>query len=207
MELNLQVDSAPGKKFSMTPYFSIIIGVTLSVLLCILLSFLKRGLRNRRLRCAPCQPALLPSLASALLRMLQRVSDREKHSGRRQHLHMRSTQCCCSPHVCTDTWCAGRGRHDRAIMVQMGPRPRRDRGVDAALVESFPTHEYKASAAVALLPRAGVPVQVALRCGARSCGICTGRSWAPLLRRPPALGKASSATDRRCQACLSASCQ
>jgi hypothetical protein len=47
-----QVEATPGHKFSLTPYFSIIIGVTLSVLLCLLLSFVKRGMRNRRLRCA-----------------------------------------------------------------------------------------------------------------------------------------------------------
>lgn len=47
-----QVATAKGRKFSMTPYFSIIIGVTLSVLLCIVMTFLKRILRNRRLRCA-----------------------------------------------------------------------------------------------------------------------------------------------------------
>jgi hypothetical protein len=47
-----QVEAALGHKFSLTPYFSIIIGVTLSVLLCLLLSFVKRGMRNRRLRCA-----------------------------------------------------------------------------------------------------------------------------------------------------------
>jgi hypothetical protein len=47
-----QVEAAPGHKFSLTPYFSIIIGVTLSVLLCLLLSFVKRGVRSRRLRCA-----------------------------------------------------------------------------------------------------------------------------------------------------------
>ena len=46
------MEAAPGKKFSLTPYFSIIIGVTLSVLLCLLLSFVKRGMRNRRMRCA-----------------------------------------------------------------------------------------------------------------------------------------------------------
>lgn len=46
------MEAAPGHKFSLTPYFSIIIGVTLSVLLCLLLSFVKRGMRNRRLRCA-----------------------------------------------------------------------------------------------------------------------------------------------------------
>ncbi len=45
-----QVATAKGRKFSMTPYFSIIIGVTLSVLLCIMMTFLKRVLRNRRLR-------------------------------------------------------------------------------------------------------------------------------------------------------------
>lgn len=55
---------APGRKFSMTPYFSIIIGVTLSVLLCILLSFLKRILRSRRLRCLPF--LRLPSVPIAL---------------------------------------------------------------------------------------------------------------------------------------------
>jgi hypothetical protein len=60
-----QVEAAPGHKFSLTPYFSIIIGVTLSVLLCLLLSFVKRGVRNRRLRCAaPRCPALCHIAAS-----------------------------------------------------------------------------------------------------------------------------------------------
>ena len=49
----MQVTQAPGRKFSMTPYFSVIIGVTISILLCILLSFIKRCLRNRRLRYVP----------------------------------------------------------------------------------------------------------------------------------------------------------
>lgn len=50
-------------------------------------------------------------------------------------------------------------------MVQLGPRPRRDRGVDPALVESFPTHEFTKGGAAfrSMVASAGVPVQVALR--------------------------------------------
>ncbi len=44
----MQVAKAPGRKFALTPYFSIVIGVTVTVLLCIFLSFLKRFLRTRR---------------------------------------------------------------------------------------------------------------------------------------------------------------
>ena len=60
------MEAAPGHKFSLTPYFSIIIGVTLSVLLCLLLSFVKRGMRNRRLRCARLCELRHPALAGAL---------------------------------------------------------------------------------------------------------------------------------------------
>lgn len=50
------------------------------------------------------------------------------------------------------------------MMVQLGPRPRRDRGVDPALVDSFPTHEYRKGASCqALVASPGVPIQVALR--------------------------------------------
>jgi hypothetical protein len=59
-------------------------------------------------------------------------------------------------------------------MVQMGPRPHRDRGIGVALIESLPTHEYKASAAV-MQPQAGVPVQVALRCVHSGCGVSPAR--------------------------------
>mmetsp|Transcript_12582 Transcript_12582/g.37821 ORF Transcript_12582/g.37821 Transcript_12582/m.37821 type:complete len:987 (+) Transcript_12582:235-3195(+) len=47
-DYKLQVARAPGRKFALTPYFSIVIGVTVAVLLCIFLSFLKRFLRTRR---------------------------------------------------------------------------------------------------------------------------------------------------------------
>ncbi len=62
-------------------------------------------------------------------------------------------------------WVLLRRRRDRAAMVQLGPRPRRDRGVDPALVESFPTHEFTKGGAAfrSIIASAGVPVQVALR--------------------------------------------
>ena len=164
-----QVSELRGSKLSMTPYFSIVIGVAMSLLFCLCFSVFKRCRRTRR------------------------RSDPAHVFASHQHLMPCHLVCCCGgTPVPMSLLCAAvtavrplQDRQQDFVVVQMGTRRERlPRGVPAAVLEAFPCHEYTSAGPAALLspaptadsaskPRSASELaEAVVEASAHECSIC-----------------------------------